>query len=510
MPHVGKHTLIGLDVDATRVRAVTGAADGLPQLLPLDPPHAELPLALSLEGRSPHVGRDGIALCRRLPHLACLDFLAHLGEEREWTAGRHRLDAARALALVFEHVRPSCAAAQGVALAVPAYLGPGQVALVLELAQQARLWALGAVPAPLATALTAYADQPWTGPAAVVEADDRALTWAVVHVVDDEMRLLDAHFLPHLGLRAWKDRLLDLAADRCVRQSRRDPRDSASAEQSLYEQLDSALDACLQGQPAELAIQTPQWYQHLILRPEELATWCAPLVRQALDGLHSILAATLLDGPQSVVLVSAQAGRLPGLMAALEAYAGTSAPAYDPLTLPSPPSGRGQGEGDDFGEALVDSDSVRQAILLSPDAAARAAQGLAARWLRGELPAGVLAAAPLLPPQPPDLGPPRLHFRGQDYLIRDLCFSLGRHGDCHLVFDSDLYPAVSARHCDIVYDHRTFTLRDRSRNGTLVNERPVIQQVVLHPGDWIRLGPLGPLLRFLGRAVDQKKLMTIA
>jgi hypothetical protein len=38
----------------------------------------------------------------------------------------------------------------------------------------------------------------------------------------------------------------------------------------------------------------------------------------------------------------------------------------------------------------------------------------------------------------------------------------------------------------------------------------VIQELVLQAGDWIRLGPGGPLVRFLGKSADQLKLMTIA
>ena len=41
-------SMVALDWNATRVRAVQGAADGYPLLLPLEPPHADLPLAISM------------------------------------------------------------------------------------------------------------------------------------------------------------------------------------------------------------------------------------------------------------------------------------------------------------------------------------------------------------------------------------------------------------------------------------------------------------------------------
>jgi pSer/pThr/pTyr-binding forkhead associated (FHA) protein len=100
---------------------------------------------------------------------------------------------------------------------------------------------------------------------------------------------------------------------------------------------------------------------------------------------------------------------------------------------------------------------------------------------------------------PPDPGPPRLHFRGAEHPVSGPAFVLGRDPACDLVFESDLYPHVSARHCEIVFDRRHFTLLDRSRHGTMLNDRPVNQQAPLHSGDWIRLGPRGPVLRFLGQ-----------
>jgi hypothetical protein len=47
-------------------------------------------------------------------------------------------------------------------------------------------------------------------------------------------------------------------------------------------------------------------------------------------------------------------------------------------------------------------------------------------------------------------------------------------------------------------------LLDRSRDGTLVNDCLISGSIVLHPGDWIRLGRDGPALRFLGRPTASK------
>jgi hypothetical protein len=158
----------------------------------------------------------------------------------------------------------------------------------------------------------------------------------------------------------------------------------------------------------------------------------------------------------------------------------------------------------DFGARLLDEDAVTPVAVLAADAVARSAQEVAVRLHYGELPPGHLDALPLPAGPAAERGPARLNFRGQDHILSGPSFTLGRDPGCDLVFESELYPTVSARHCEIVFDRRAYTLFDRSRHGTLLNERPVSQSAALHSGDWIRLGPSGPVLRFLGRGAEAR------
>ena len=499
MSHSGKTSLSGIDLNATRVRAVAGMEGEPPQSLLLDGANEELPLALSLENRHIEVGAAGLVLCRRWPHLACLGFLSSLGTDQQWSAGRHRLDATRALGLVFEQLRPVLGGNHGIALALPAYLSTAQLELITTAAAQSKLPVLGLVPTPLAATLIACAEQPWSGAALVADIDDYALSWSVVQIDGTHARLVATEAWPMLGMCTWRERLLDVLADRCVRQSRRDPRDSGDAEQSLYDQIDPILDICRHGQMAEAAVQTAQWYQNLIVQPGELASACSLLTRQTVDAMSSVQAATLPPGGAGAVLLTDAVARLPGLAAVVESVVSP------PHPIPSEAS-------EDFAAGLLEAMHGQRAslYLLAQDAAARAAHALAGRWHRRELPAGRLDYVPLLSPPPSDAGPPRLHFRGQEFVLAGPTFTLGRHPDCDLVFDSELYPTVSARHCEIVQDRHGCQIRDRSRHGTLLNERRVANQASLHPGDTIRLGPNGPLLRFLGQSPDQWRLMTTA
>jgi hypothetical protein len=491
-------TLIGLDLNATRARAVHGPAAAVPSPLPLDGPSLELPVALSLEGRQPVVGRAGAGLCRKAPHLACLDFLPFLGLTREWIEGRHRLDALRALGAVFEYLKQPFGKIQGLALAVPAYLSRVQKDLVARLAEKARFCVHGVVAAPVVAALAAQEQLPWTGRALIGDLDRHALTWSSVIVENEKVRLRDTSAATHLGRGAWLRRLLDGVSERCVRMSRRDPRNSAEADQSLYDQLEVWLETPPKQGVVELVVQTPQWYQNLLLQPEELTAFCAPLVHQALEAMHGFLEATADQGPLAAVLLTSPAGRMPGLVAGLE----------ESVELPAvlrPPD-----EGSDFGENLLLEDGAAPARIhvLGDDDLARAAHELAARLQKGSLKPGQLETLPLTPA--PDPGPARLNFQGKDYFLSGASFTLGRDPHCDLVFESAIYPSVSKRHCEIVLDHSAYVLRDRSRHGTLVNDRPVNQSIVLQSGYWIRLGPGGPMLRFLGRSTDQHRLLTIA
>jgi hypothetical protein len=357
---------VGLDLNAGRARAVAGPAAGVtPRVLPLDDPHPDLPLAVSLEHRSPEVGRAGLDLVRRLPHAVCRDFLPFLGQAREWRAGRHRLDPAAATRLVAERLRPPLAGQQALAVAVPSYLSVPQVTLLTQALEHARVPVLGTAAVPLALAATA--DDAHLATALVADADDYALTWAVLTAEGGQVRLLASLTLPGVGVRAWLARLLAAAADRCVRLCRRDPRDSAAAEQGLYEQLAAALDRLRPGHLVRLTVRTAQWYQELTLAPEEFDSFCAPLAERAVEGMRQALAQAHAAVPAmarpDVVWVTHDAARLPGLAAAL---------AYH---LPEPTAIRA----------------------LPADAVARAVHALAAPWLRGDLPRGHLdGSAPRL------------------------------------------------------------------------------------------------------------------
>jgi hypothetical protein len=491
-------TLVALDLNATRVRAATGTSAAAARPLALDGNQPELPMALSLEGRQPALGRAGTVLCRRSQHLACLCFLPYLGQRREWTGPRLTIDADRAMSLVFEHLAGLCGKHQVVSVAVPGYLFPEQLTLLRQLGEKAKLKLHGSVDVALAAALAAHALQAWEGLGLVADVDDHALTWSAVTVDRGLIRLLHSQSDPQLGLVAWKDRLLGAVSDAFIRKSRRDPRDSADAEQLLYDQLDGMLQACAEGFQAEIAVRSHQWYETMVFGAQDLATAAASLRDRATGAFNSLCHAAGQGVPRVVVLTSA-AARLPGLVPALEHFLADLDMAQD------------YSEAEDFGAGLLQEELTPSHLqVLAPEAVAQATLSLAERLQRGMLEAGHLEAAPPMAAMPPQEGAPRLRFRGIDHPLGPNPFTMGRDPRCDLAFETEEYPSVSGRHCEVVADARGFTLVDHSSYGTLINNRPVAQTRALQPGDWIRLGPGGPLLRFLGQAPDQRKLLPTA
>src|SRR5688572_16104657 len=85
---------LGLDLNSTRLRAMSGEAGRPPRPVPLDEALDELPLAVSFENRTPEVGRAALALERRTPHLTAFDFLNDINLPRRWDGGRHSFTAA--------------------------------------------------------------------------------------------------------------------------------------------------------------------------------------------------------------------------------------------------------------------------------------------------------------------------------------------------------------------------------------------------------------------------------
>ena len=380
-----KARAVGLDLTASRVRAV--AVGTKARSLLLDEPAEELPLFIACDRRTPEVGHAAYSMCRTAAHVVYSNFLPALGQSREWRGGRHVLTAEAALELTLAKVRGVVAAeSDAIALLLPPYLAPNQVAKTVLVAARAKLPLKGTASSALALAAeraaTVLTGRPAAGvtpadgvvpmrpsaggpgSAVVIDVDEFALSACVVGIARDHARVAASACWPRLGVKVWKEKLLDAVADRCVRMCRRDPRDSAAAEQALFEQLDDALDRARAGQRVSLSVRTAHWYQDVVQQPDEFDGYCGSLARPAAEAIRELIAGAGLPLPPRVVWLTHAAGRLPGLVKAVHQHTH---------------------EG-----TVID--------VLSPTAAAHTAALLVPRWMSGELPRQHLDTTMPIPP----------------------------------------------------------------------------------------------------------------
>jgi FHA domain len=479
-----------IELNASTLHGVIGARGTYPQ--PLAPDHDGIPLVVSLERSTPEVGHAALAVAREKAHAICRGFVPHVGlvgpKMKKWHVDRHRLDADAAMSLVCAKLQPLAKSATQMTAALPAYLSPDQAAAIHRLAKKAKLPLVGSLSTPLAAALVGYAEQAWTNSAVIVDLDDHALTLAHVCSIDGHAEVGETRIVPALALSAWKERLLNSLADVCVWQTRRDPRDTPHAEQHLFDQIDALLEATLQGRTFQIGIKGSQWYQNLLVTPDQTIHFAGQLLRTLRTEVDRFLDTFHDEAP--TFLLTHTAARIPGFVAYLRERHEVKAN-QAVTTKPRPKTAL-----EDFGEDLVEMSGHGRSgvVLLTPDAIARGAHIL-------ECEPGVHSdeAVPLPLPLPLEAGPARLLFQGQNHYLTGTPFGLGSHGGCQLMLDAMRYPGVSARHCEIVFERRAFVLTNRSREGTLVNDGIVHHSIVLQAGDWIRLGPQGPQVRLLGQ-----------
>lgn len=382
---------LGIDLNAGRARAAHGRP-GRNKLFPLDDPRPDLLFGISLDKRVPEVGPAAAAVSRKLPHAICTGYLPYLGQPREWKAGRLSLTADAALGLAFERLRSATQGHDGLAFALPTYLTLPQVGKLTGIAEKAKLKVHGTATAPLALAAeraTHYlhgqpedvTETPRNGrsfnPTSVliVDADEHAMTASVVRVAEEEVRTIGSATFPRLATRLWRERLLDALSDRCVRLCRRDPRDSAEAEQMLFDQIEEAIDRARTGQRVALSVRSTHWYQDLVVTPADLDAFCTPLWRAAADEVRHLVAGLNEAEPPRAAWLTHDAGRLPGLAAALH-------------------------------QNTTERTNVR---ILHPEAAAAAVANLIDRWALAELPRTHLDTAIPLPPRTDARVAPRPH-----------------------------------------------------------------------------------------------------
>jgi hypothetical protein len=303
-----------VDINGSRARAVAGGLGSLPQSLALDGTRPDLATAIRLDGRRSEAGQAAVAICRQYPHLVCEDFLASLDptQLRRSVGG---VNPERALALVVARLREPLSDCDQVWLCLPGYLSEPQAMECRQAFAKTRFSVLGTIPSAVALAMAVRGgdeDRDFV----TLEADSHGLTLGRVEAGKSGLRLTDTHVARTLAVKAWSEAMLNGIAEICIRQNRRDFRDSGAAEQGIFGQLDDVTSAASRGELIEIVIRTKQWCQNLILRPDQINAMCEPLAVRASRALAEWLEEK--PSPSRRIILSDETANLPGLKVAIQ------------------------------------------------------------------------------------------------------------------------------------------------------------------------------------------------
>lgn len=340
--------------------------------------------------------------------------------------------------------------------AVPASWTREQLALLLGVAEEAKIPLQGLVELPVAATRREYPGYQLLH----IELSTHAVTVSRMSQ-DGAAAVAESYTIPNLGRAALERTCIDYVARRFLECSRFDPLHDATSEQGLQDLLDNWIAELARSREAEVALEfkenTFRAKLSLAELEERLRRRCEPLIQR--------LRATLDVAHPTALQLSAGCVAFPGIA-----------------------------------EALADLPGC-DVFVLEQGAAAR---GLAQRHDHLERRAGAFTVTATLPwDQPPadvdmeramatssGLLPTHLVLGGQAYRLAEQPLRIGAEasvGEYSLVIGSP-HTGVSRRHCSIELSDGRALLIDHSRYGTRLNGHRIDGSTVLQPGDLVSIG----------------------
>jgi hypothetical protein len=421
---------------------------------------AEEPGCAMLDGRTVETGSAALKRARLKPLYAEIRHWQDLGTAalpRPMPAAATYADVAYAqLAALVEGI---LADGRDTLLAVPGWYSREQLAVLLGVAREAGLEAVGLVDAGLASAALEPA------PESVVQLE-LALHQSVLTVLDHagELRRSGCELLPRHGWMALQQAWLDLVAAAFVRRTRFDPLHEAASEQRLWDALPGWL-ATLSREPG-VTIEASAAGETLAveLSREDFAAAAGPTYDAV---LHALQRARPARGPLQLRLSHRWTG-LPGFAERLSGLRDCEV-----LSLPR-------------GAAALGALAYERVLRRDPDALVLVQ--------RLPVPPRATAAAPVpaAPSVPPEARPTHLVYRGLARAILAEPLAIGAAvpaGRRALAVPAG--PGISRVHCAIARTADGVWLEDLSTYGSFVNGERVGGRVSLRAGDRLRLGSPG-------------------
>ncbi len=431
---------------------------------------AEQPGFAMLDGAVPQTGRAALERARLKPLYA---------ETRHWqdlgTAALPRpMPAATSLADVAhaqlaDLVRDRLALGPEILMAVPAWYGREQLALLLGIAQEAGLAPVGLVDAALAAA----ALEPV--PESVLQLE-LSLHRAVLTVLDHagDLRRTRFDLLPQHGWLALQQVWLDLIAAVFVRKTRFDPLHQAATEQRLVDGLPGWLEALAGAGTVEIEIESGGATHAIELTSADFAAAAARIY----DDYARVLQRARAAGGPLQVRLSHRFALLPGLDARF-------AEIRDCEVLPLP-----------RGAAALGALAYERVLRCD-------GRGLVlVQHLPVPLRPGVTGGSVRPATVPVGSRPTHVVLASRLYALGARALTLGSAvPDDRRAVVLEAGPGVSRVHCTLACDAGAVWLEDHSTYGTFLNGERIAGRVELRAGDRVRVGSPGIECQLV-RAVD--------
>jgi len=431
---------------------------------------ADVPGYAMLDGREPQTGLAAERRARLQPHYAETRHWQELGTaplSRRVPAASSHADVA--YAQLAQLARDADVAGCDTLYAVPAWYTREQLAVLVGVAREAGLPAVGLVDAGVAAA----ALEPV--PAGLVQLE-LSLHCATVTVLEHvgELRRVRYELLPQHGSVALQQAWIDLIAGEFVRRTRFDPLHEAAGEQRLWDGLPGWL-AALHGRES-VAIEVPA--AGAALAVELARADFAAAARAFYDAVVQVLQRARPVGGPLHVRVSHRWSDLPGFTERLAAV-------RDCELRPLP-----------RGAAALGALAFERELRREPHQLALV-QRLPVPLAR-DAPAGVAPAAQLSPGE----WPTHVVHLGRAWPLGAAPLYVGWSVPAgQRALSVTAGPGVSRVHCRLVRDASGAWLEDQSTYGTLLNGERVGGRVALRAGDRLCLGNPGVELALV-RVVD--------
>lgn len=412
-----------------------------------------------------HTGREAFARSRIDPRRIQHRYWYGLGTEPLPVSGYSHLTAADLASRQLDEMWQAAGGrAAQLVLAVPAYMQPSALSLLLGVARALELPVVAMVDGAVAATRREYRN------AVPVHIDISLHAVTLTRIAQPGRAQLErAEVLEDCGLYALYDAWLTTVAEAFVRQSRFDPLHTAESEQALLDKLGAWLTEASRSERVAMALSHGGMEYQAEIESLALIAAAAPVYQRIASSLRALYRAE--DYP--AIQLTDRIARLPGLAAMLKARVGGEVFALEAGATARGALARHRDEGG-AGEAVRLKRQLpwdRGAIEVERDESAPRRAGLPTHLLLGSR-AWAIADEPLVV--------------GSQADAAGRAIALGAE-----------MPGISRRHCTVRYLNGQAVLEDHSRYGTFLNGHRIDGSTVLQVGDAVRVGSPGYEFRLI-------------